>query len=40
MDAVELSDVVELFDAKAAANSIAAVKKRPAIATDERDDND
>jgi molybdopterin synthase catalytic subunit len=35
VDAVELSefDAVELFDAKAAANSTAAVKKRPAIVT-------
>lgn len=30
VDAVEFDDV-ELSDAKAAANSIAAVKKRPAI---------
>jgi hypothetical protein len=37
VDAVELSEVVELSDAKAAANSIAAVKKRPAIATEEND---
>ena len=37
MDAVELSDVAELSDAKAAANSIAAVKKRPAIATERND---
>lgn len=37
VDAVELSEVVELSDAKAAANSIAAVKKRPAIATERND---
>ena len=41
VDAVELSefdDDVELSEAKAAANSIAAVKKRPAIATERDDD--
>jgi hypothetical protein len=37
VDAVELSEVVELSDAKAAANSIAAVKKRAAIATERND---
>jgi hypothetical protein len=40
VDAVELSefdDDAELSDAKAAANSIAAVKKRPAIATERND---
>ena len=37
MDAVELSEVVELSDANAAANSIAAVEKRPAIATERND---
>jgi hypothetical protein len=37
VEAVELSefDAVELSDAKAAANSTAAVKKRPAIAIED-----